>query len=296
MNYIETNFDDKKAIEIRTANAKMIVITECGPRIAFWGASDGDNLLFWDTKNMGRNDWKLMGGHRVWPTRPDADESEDAYRPDNDFCTVDASKDSITITSGLDPILKIRKGYTVKILADDRFSIDNFIKNEGDMLYSAGVWALTCTTPAPGRTYSIPLGNDTSWDCFRIVYPKAWAGHTSPVDDKQIIMSDDTLYIKPMGIETKRMLEAPKGIIAMSAPDQNITFVKKIEYLQDAKYPMGTNIAFYIGLGNFMVEMETMGPERTILPGTENRSEEIWVLTKADIDIKDPKALTALFS
>ena len=120
MKYQKTNFNGKEAIEIKTSKVKMIIITECGPRIAFWGSINGDNLLFWDTEDLGRNDCKLMGGHRVWPTRPDADESEDAYRPDNDPCTVETVNGFVTVKGGLDPLLKIRRGFTIKIVDDDR--------------------------------------------------------------------------------------------------------------------------------------------------------------------------------
>ena len=46
-------------------------------------------------------------------------------------------------------------------------------------------------------------------------------------------------------------------------------------------YPMGTNIALYVGPDNFMVEMETMGPVVTVKPGQVLAHRETWVLTTA---------------
>jgi len=87
-------------------------------------------------------------------------------------------------------------------------------------------------------------------------------GHTGAYDDPQIRFSNDLLVVEPNGIENKRMLRARPGIIAMCDPARGVTFAKKTEYVEGASYPLGANLAFYIAPGNFMVEMETMGPEK----------------------------------
>ena len=180
----------------------------------------------------------------------------------------------------------------IGLVSEDKISVDNFIRNEGDMLYSAGVWALTCTVFKEGRQYGIPLGDGSEWDCFNVVMFKKWGGgHSSPVNDSQIRFTDDLLIVEPKGIETKRMIEAPYGIIAMNAPDQDVTFIKRVRYLRNAGYPKGCNIAFYIGPGNFMVEMETMSPEATLKPGEEVHSEELWILTEKALGLRGSRVL-----
>lgn len=45
----------------------------------WFGALGRANLLFWDDAGEHtRGPWRLYGGHRLWTTRPDADESEEA--------------------------------------------------------------------------------------------------------------------------------------------------------------------------------------------------------------------------
>ena len=295
MNCKEISFAGKKAFEIKTEIFRMIIISEYGPRIASWGRVGGENLLFWNEKDLGRGDWKLRGGHRVWAIRPDADESEDAYRPDNDPCEVKKIDASITITGHKDSILQTRRGIRLEIAGDNRIYVDNFITNAGDMLYSAGVWALTCTNPALKRSYGIPLGDDSEWDCFNFVMFRKWAGHTSLINDPQISFTEGMLILTPQGIETKRMIEAPYGIMAMDAPDQDTTFVKKVDYNRAAQYPLGCNIAFYVAPDNFMVEMESMGSEVTLKPGETVHSRETWVLTEKAIGLEDRKKVINLF-
>jgi hypothetical protein len=43
---------------------------------------------------------------------------------------------------------------------------------------------------------------------------------------------------------------------------------------------MGCNVAYYAGKKNFMVEMESMGPERSVLPGAVISGTETWMLRK----------------
>ncbi len=74
------------------------------------------------------------------------------------------------------------------------------------------------------------------------------------------------------------MLQAQAGIIAMHDPVRNLTFAKRSEYNPAARYPLNTNLALYVGSDNFMVEMETMGPQETIKPGGELHHLETWVL------------------
>src|SRR4051794_23579176 len=81
--------DGHRALELIHARMRMIVVHDVGPRIAWFGRRDGDNLLFWDRANQHtRGAWHLRGGHRLWLTRPGADETEETYAPDERPCLV----------------------------------------------------------------------------------------------------------------------------------------------------------------------------------------------------------------
>src|SRR5258708_39347997 len=89
-----------------------------------------------------------MGGHRLWVARPGADEAEETYAADNQPCKVVTSADGFTITGALDPVQKIRRGFTVIATADGRITLDHFVRNESDMLWSGGAWAVARSRPA----------------------------------------------------------------------------------------------------------------------------------------------------
>jgi hypothetical protein len=276
----ELIYDGLRCVELRTDKVKMIVTTEIGPRIAFYGKVDGENLLYWDKEGIKYDDWNLYGGHRVWITRPGADESQDTYLADNEECECNIRETGVRITSPINPIMKIRRGMDIEILSNNVIRVTNFITNCGPMLYSGGVWSPTCTKPKEGVKYGIPLGDDSlSWDIVKVIIPRKFAGNTVRIDDPQITFNSNYMLINPMGVVTKRAVYAPQGKIAMTYPKENLTFIKSSECRRDGNYPLGgCNIAVFVGKDNFMVEMETFSEEQTIIPNETIENIETWSL------------------
>jgi len=292
-----TEFQGLDAVEIRTDRAHMVIVTAFGPRIASFGTPQGENLLLWAPGKYLRGEWDLRGGHRVWATRPGADECEDTYQPDNGPCHVDVTDDSVCITGAEDPVNKTMRGIAVTVLDNGAFEVNNFVVNTGDLLYSGGVWALTCSLPSPETTYGVTIGDGSNWDSFNMVHFREWAGHgQGGFADDQITVREDLVHVAPRGVENKRMLLSHDGIIGMSDPARGLTFAKQCGYEAGGNYPLGCNIAFYIGPDNFMVEMETMGPEHTLKPGEDLHHVETWVLHDAAVSLDDAAGLRQLFA
>ncbi|GEM_PF-535606 len=290
----KTEFDGMEAVEILTSKARLVAVTSMGPRIAHFGArhsggkgrgsalKEGRNLLFWDfARKYQRKDWRLMGGHRVWAMRPLADEAEETYADDNGACTVRISARGVDIQGATHPMFRTRKSIGIKVLADDTFQIDNRVTNDSEMVWSGGVWGLTCTLPGPKTTYGVPLGREGAWDIFLIGYPIRWAGgQTSRVDDPAVKLTEHCMVIKPGDPICKRMILAPQGLMGMTDPGEKLSFIKHTAHVDGAEYPMGCNLAFYAGKQAFMLEMESMGPSQGVLPGGTISARETWMLRK----------------
>lgn len=265
------------AIEIVHAGARMVVVHEVGPRIAAFGPTSGEDLLFWDRAGEHRRgDWSLRGGHRVWVTRPGADESEETYAADDRPCRVRRGAASIAVVAPPDAA-RLQKAIVVRTVAGG-FVVESRVTNASDMIWSGGVWALTCSRPRRRTTYGVPLGGGpSSWDVFSLVVPRAWGGgHTSRADDPQIAFTRECMVVRPRGNETKRMIQAPRGTVGMTDPDLGLTFLKVAPYDPAGAYPLHTNVALYVGPRNFMVEMETMSAMRTLAPGETLTHVERW--------------------
>lgn len=281
----EIVWNDVKAVELTTDTLKLIAVTQFGPRIAFFGFKNGRNLLFWNTGALKEGVWHLHGGHRTWPTRPHADETGENYIPDNEACEVFIREKSVKIVSAIFTNTGTRRGIEISAVNDSLLQVDNFVENTGDLLHSCGVWSLTCTLPGKETKYVFPVGESNSWNAFSMVMFKSWGGHNGILEDDQINYHHDLMTVSPRGRENKRMFQSHCGIGAMIDPVENFTFAKKIDdYNSAANYPMNCNWAFYIGPENYMVEMETMGPEKMIKPGEMQHSTEQWLLLPEAIE------------
>lgn len=276
----DVTFEGLKAIELSTGALKLIAVHEIGPRIAFLGKNNGDNLFFWDSPSaLSRGDWYLRGGHRVWIARPGADEAEETYSPDNAPCDVETFDNGFKLTAPVDPSNNTRRGFAIKTLTDDTIEVEQFISNVGDMLFSASIWGLTCSLPAAGTRYGFPIGDESKFDAFKLVMFRKWAGHGAVgFNDPQFTFTEDMMWLDPRGVENKRMLQAHRGAQAMIDPSRGVVFAKKASYDPCKSYPLDTNQAVYVGPDNFMVEMETMSEEVTIKPDQTFSTKEIWTV------------------
>jgi len=290
-------FHGFEAVELVTPVLRLVALTSMGPRVAFFGQPGGDNLLMWTPGKYRRGKWDLMGGHRLWVARPGADEAEETYAADNQPCHFDMHPDGFTLTAAVDPVHRTRRGVRVGWLAPDRVALEHFVRNESDMLWSGGLWTLTCTLPPAKGTYTVPLGDGSAWDYATIVTFRTWGGGHGGVGfaDPQFKLTDEALVLHPSGRENKRMIKADPGIIALHDPKRRLLFAKHTVYQPDASYPLGTNLALYVGPKNFMVEMEAMGPAVTLKPGQSLGFRETWLLSPAKT-APTPKTLRGLFA
>jgi hypothetical protein len=271
------------AVELTTRSLRLIMVVCCGPRIAFFGPRQGENLLYWAPNQHRRGRWYPMGGHRVWTTRPGADESEETYRPDNAACEVSRSGRGFTAMGAVDTQTRIQRGLGVRMLDADRIAVDHSARNAGDMLWSGGLWGVTCIAPKPARIFAIPLGDASAWDFTTITAFHTWAGGRGREGfaDPQFSCTRDQYVLRPSGRVNKRLLKADRGIVAMHDVDTDIVFAKHALYERSvaSQYPLGANLALYTSPQ--VVEMETMGPTMTLKPQEMLRHTEIWLVRTA---------------
>lgn len=289
---------DAPALELLTPALRLVAITHSGPRIAHLSRNGGDNLLYWAPGKHARGGWDPLGGHRLWTTRPGADESEETYRPDNEPCAVNLGPDGFTVIAPIDPVTRLQRGFHVRSPADDRVIVEHFARNAGDMLWSGGLWCVTVTLPSTQTRYSAPLGDGSPWDTATLVLFSRWGGShgTGSYADSQFTLTHDSLLLIPEQRENKRMLEARPGILAMHDPGRDILFAKHAPYVATGSYPHGANLALYTGAAdNFYVELETMSPLVTLRPGESIRHAEMWLLRPAGPGLPPAADLRALF-
>jgi hypothetical protein len=281
------------AVELTTSALRLVAVHGAGPRLAWFGPANGDNLLFWDdhqplkyVRDLPGRNWALRGGHRVWTAHVGADEDEQTYTNDDAAGTCTMQPDGFTVTGADCRETGSQRSVSVRILRDDRLEVINRIVNTGDMLLGCGLWALTCTKPDADTRYVIPLGDGSSWDTATITVFRTWAGHgTRSFREEQFELTDDAYVLTPKGRETKRMINTPAGAIALVDGKRNLTFAIATDYQPQAVYPGNANIAMYVGPNNFMVEMETMGPHAVLKSGQVLEHRQVWTLAAGAIPL-----------
>jgi len=92
---------------------------------------------------------------------------------------------------------------------------------------------------------------------------------------------------RAMGIESKRMVTAPHGIIGLTWAAEKLSFLKRARYNPNGRYPMDCNLALFIGKENFMVELESYSEEQSIQPGAMISQVETWKVVDEVLDWND---------
>ena len=291
----QSEYQGVQTISVSTEMVEMHISLDFGPRICALSIAGQESLLLWpeDTKQYARQvesrdeSWYLRGGHRVWLARGMADESEETYFPDNQPATYEIENNSVMVWGAIDPVNRVQRGIRVSVIDKQRFTIDNIAKNHSDMLFSAGIWALSCTLPGPGSKYYVPLGDGSSFDTATITLFKEWAGHGQKIfADDQFTVNDDCMVLHPGGKENKRMVLSAASCLALNDTQRDCAFIMATDFEPQATYPANANVAMYIGEDNFMVEMETMGALACLKPGQELCHQQRWYFQ--DSALSDP--------
>ncbi len=274
--------------ECRLGDAALILTAAFGPRILSLSAGSGRNFLFVDeTRRMGSGAWLLYGGHRLWI----APETRSTYAPDNEACRVEEGAGIVTATA-MDETLGLEKSITVSARGKN-FVVTHTVINRSDTLVVGAIWALTCVTPR--ATAFFPWGTGGDWDLRKVVYWKRWMNHATDVGGSQYVPTDDLFLVRPDGTEGKVGTSGAEGFIgAVGDTGDAFTFVKRFTRTASASYPDEDCAVQCYTCAQF-VELETLSPLGTFLPGVPVVHEEEWIVSAARVDPADGRAIRGLF-
>lgn len=260
------------AYELTNKKYKMIVVTDAGPRILHFSLHNGVNVLFIDTSGkLGKEEtgWLLYGGHRFWI----GPESFLTPSPDNDPCDVRINDESIDIIRYA-PETKLELKLTIAE-KNGRFTINHTVTNKASCLFPAALWGLTCFK-AEGTIF-IPWRDPSSpWQVSKILYWQNWDENTTNIESNQYEKTADFFKININGEEGKVGSTGSQGYIGITT--DTYTFVKSCDYVHGAVYP-DDNCAIESYTNDQFIELETLSPLYTFLPGKPYHHREEWFLT-----------------
>jgi hypothetical protein len=271
-------------IRLSNDTIKVIVTTDVGPRIIFYGFFKGENILGEHSEaevKTALGEFKPYGGHRLWIA---PENMPNSYAPDNTPIKYefDEQNNSIRLIQPLETVTKTQKEITVELdKTGSGVTVQHKITNCGNEQIKIAAWALTimraggvCEIPnEPFAAYAdetlLPVRNLTLWSY-------------TDLSDSRWQFDEDFIRLKVD--ETK---SAPQKIGVLNKQGwaryrfKNLEFTKRFNFVEDAVYPdLNSNTELYTA-GDF-VEIESLSPLQTLVPNQSVEHIERWKL-----EIKD---------
>ena len=261
-------------LEIASADARVIVSTDFGPRILLYALDDGENILGWHPEaavNTELGLWKPYGGHRLWVAPENMPIS---YAPDNDpleYSELDAN--SVLFRPKVDAA-GFRKQMSVS-LDGTRVTVDHQITNQTGETKEISAWCLTIMRPGgeaivpnePFAPYSsetlLPTRSVALWSYTDFTDPR-WRFEKDFIG---LRCDPEIPHQQKFGVLNRR------GWVAYQTDD--LLFVKRFLPAGAANYPdMNSNTEVYTAGG--FIELESLSPLKPVEPGETVEYREVW--------------------
>ena len=266
------------SLRLSNGEVEVIVPVNFGPRILHYSFDGSENILGWHPDaavNTGLGTWKPYGGHRLWMAPENMPLS---YAPDSEPVEHSVEGDLSVRLSRLSDGAGLQKEMVVTLAAEgSQVTIDNRLTATREDPAEFAAWSLTIMRPGgevvvpnePFKPYShetlLPVRSMTLWSYTDFTDPR-WKFEK----DHICLRVDDAI-----GSQQKFGVLNRHGWAAYRW--QDLTFVKRFDYLEGAAYPdMNSNMEVYTAGG--FVEVETLSPLTKAEPGKTIVHRETWEL------------------
>lgn len=273
------------AFKIFNDTVELVVSTEVGPRILFYGFRGEENEFHEVLEHSGRGGdqaFRVYGGHRLWVSP----EVARTYYPDNFPVSIRRRNQSFIFTAppeSAPPGTNLQKEIEIKLAeAGSRVTVTHRIRNLGGKATKMAPWALSVMAGGGKAILPLPLRAPISADrllpegviaiwCYTDLADPRWRIGTKYIQLHQVKDSASEFKEQMGGIFN------PLGWGAYFRSDH--LFLKKATVVTGAKYPdFGCNFEVYTDGDS--LELETLGPLRNLKPGDTAEHTEHWWLFK----------------
>lgn len=275
----------KNALRISNDTVQLIVLTDVGPRILFYGFSGEQNEFHEVTEHAGKtggDDFRSYGGHRLWVSP----EIERTYYPDNLQVSVSQKGDRVVFASPIEsmpPGTNLQKEIEIDLdETGTHVTVTHRIANRGNDATDMAPWALSVM--ATGGRAILPLSPKAPMSKDRLL-PEGVLALWSYTDlaDPRWILGSKYIQLKQDTNPTGKFKEQMTGIYNPSGWGayyrEGHLFIKSARVEEGARYPdFGCNFELYTEPG--FLELETLGPLRNLKPGEAAQHIEEWWLFK----------------
>ena len=261
---------------LSNGEVELIVTSDVGPRIIRYGFEGGQNFfveLEEDLGKTGGDNWRLYGGSRLWVGPEDPVYS---YGADNDPVRVEISGNRLTAQAPVEHT-GVQKAIAVE-LSDEGSAVRVVytLANRTIWPLRIATWVLTMMAPGGAGITTLPP-RGTHPEVLAPTNPLVVFAFTNMADprwtwlEKYIVLRQDPQNADPEKIGLFN--PATRGAYLLNGE----LFVKKFAASPEEEYPdMGASYETFTN--ERFLEIETLGPLRTLQPGESIDHVEEWSL------------------
>jgi len=273
-------------LQISNGSVELVITLDVGPRILSYKTTHGENVLKNYGEQLGKSgeaEWMIRGGHRVWIAPEDVSLT---YVPDNSPVEHRIEGNRVHLVNpGVAP-WGVKKEMTITL--DETGSgvrIQHTLTNEGSKPIEVASWGLSVMAPGGLEIIPLPPLGEHPRDLLPNRLMIAWP-YTDFTDSRwQFGGRFITLLQTADGMPTKLGLAHKEKWIGYLL--RNALFIKQFAYEEGANYTdMGCNFETFSN--SEMLEIESLGPVKNLVPGESTGHFECWNLFDVS---KQPESL-----
>ena len=283
------NFMGHECVSLENKTIHLLISRSMGPRVLSLRFTGAENLLAelpdFVTDCPGAGTYHFHGGHRLWHA---PEEPSRTYLPDDSPVEIVVVENGLLVTQDVEPRSGLQKSLEIRLPGDmAQVVITHRLINQGLWPVTTAAWAITqfktggvvILPQTCENTGVLPNRSLSLWPYTNMSEPNVtWTQHS-------------ILVRANMETPFKVGFPNPRGWLAYWL--DGTLFVKRAKYdAKSAYFDFGSSSECYCN-GQF-IELETLSPIETILPGACISHVETWEVygqTDCPRDEKDVQAL-----
>jgi len=262
--------------QVTNGEVELVVTGDVGPRVMRYGFAGGQNFFKEFAGQMGKTGeagWQPRGGHRVWIAPEDIVKS---YAPDNARVAIQVEGDAIVCTGPVEALTGMEKKITVRMAATGpAVELIHELRNAGAEPYHLAPWILTMFAQGGTGIHGFPP-RGTHPETLEPTNPLVMWAFTH-LDDprwrlsrKYLVLRQDPRNSNPQKLGTYN--RHTWGAYLLNGE----LFVKRYEAIAAPSAYPDFGCTFETFTNADILELETLGPLKTLAPGQSVSHTERW--------------------
>jgi hypothetical protein len=277
--------DDKwgQCLKINNALVELMVPLEFGPRVMRYAFTSGENCFAGFPEHKADPDkekWHSYGGHRLWHGPEDIKRT---YLPDNDPVKIEKSDSVVLIKQKMEAPTYLQKEMEVCLdPVNTHVRVTHRIRNHNLLDIRLAVWAVSVMATGGRAIIPLPPRGTHDGNLQAQTSLNLWP-YTDLQDTRWQFGKKYISFMQDPAISDPQKIGISRSGGWLAYINENQAFLKKCAYYENQLY-QDEGSAFEVYADHKCVELESLAPLITIVPGGWAEMVEDWYLIRS-IDV-----------